>query len=327
MVNQRYLIKRLGMMVLSLFAVITILFFLFRMTPGGPTAMMAPGALPEDQRQQILEQFGLTEPLWKQYLVFMENLVLHGDLGTSFYHGRPVTEVITDRLGNTLSLMLPAFILSYTLGFYIGSHLAWIRGSVAERAEMIVVLLVRSTPVFWTGLVLLYVFSFRLEWFPIGGMRGFGTSADGLALFLSTDFLWHVTLPIISLSLFYTGLPILLMRNNMLDVMTEGYIQTARAKGLGERRIMLWHAARNAALPVITAFAVVLGYSVGGQVLIEEVYSWPGLGKEMVDSAIRNDYPTAQGTFMMLSAMVIIMNFVADIVYTRLDPRVSVGER
>lgn len=326
--DKRYLLKRFAMMLLSIFSVITILFFLFRQIPGGPTALMAPGGLPEAQRQQMLEDFGLTRPLWEQYLIFMEQLIFEQELGQSFYYSSPVTEVIADRLELTLALMVPSFVLAYTVGAYVGAHLAWIRGSRTERLEMILVLLVRSTPVFWTGLVLLYVFSFKLGWFPVGGAYGLGSTPDSrIDLFLSWEFLRHLALPMISLSLFYGGLPVLLMRNNMLDVLTEGYIQTARAKGLGDRRIMIWHAARNAALPVVTAFAVVLGYSVGGAVLIETVFSWPGLGREMVNAVSRRDYPLAQGTFILLSVMVIVMNFLADLVYARLDPRVKVGDQ
>ncbi|THE65063.1 ABC transporter permease [Salinadaptatus halalkaliphilus] len=324
MLNRKYLLQRLALMGISLFIVVTLLFFLFRQIPGGPTAMMAPGALPEDVRQQVIEEHGLNEPLWRQYVLFMTNLV-QGDLGYSFYYGQPVSSMIASRVVNTLALMISAILISYTLGIYLGAHLGWIRGTTLERVEMVIVLIARSTPVFFMGLFLLYIFSFQLGWFPVGGMRSVGASADGaFQTFFSIDFFHHLVLPVVSLSLFYTGLPLLLMRNNMLEVITEEYIETAQAKGLSRRRIVFVHAARNAILPVVTAFAVAIGFSIGGQVLIETVFSWPGLGREMVDSATRNDYPMAQGTFLLLATLVITMNFVADILYTYLDPRVSV---
>lgn len=323
--NRNYVAQRLVMMVMSVFIIITILFFLFRQVPGGPIAAMAPGTLPADVRQQLIEQYALDEPLWSQYVSYMTAFV-QGNFGRSFYYGAPVIDIVRGRLLNTLALMLPAILLSYTIGIYVGAQLGWIRGSQMERIEMLVVLVLRSTPVFWTGLVLLYIFGFQLSWFPIGGMRSVGAQWAGpIDKFVSPDFLHHVTLPVIALSFYYTGLPLLLMRNNMLESLTEEYIQTARAKGLPDRRIMLRHAARNALLPVITAFAVAIGFSVGGQVLIETVFSWPGLGKEMVDSSLRNDYPLAQATFLMLASMVIAMNFLADMMYTYLDPRVRLG--
>jgi len=313
------------MMVISIFIVVTMLFFLFRQVPGGPVSALAPGSLPADVRARLIEQYGLDKPLLDQYIAYMVSFV-QGEFGRSFYFGKPVIAVVKDRLVNTLALMLPAILISYTIGIYAGAHLGWIRGSHMERIEMLVVLLLRSTPVFWTGMIMLYIFGFQLAWLPLGGMRSITADPSGtIDKFLSVDFAKHVILPVISLSFYYTGLPLLLMRNNMLETLTEEYIQTARAKGLSNRRIMLRHAARNALLPVITAFAVAIGFAVGGQVLIETVFSWPGLGQEMVKSSLRSDYPVAQATFLLLATMVIVMNFIADLMYTYLDPRVRLG--
>lgn len=326
MVNRRYLLRRFGLMGLSMLVVLTILFVLFRMVPGDPLSMVLTPRMSPEIRQQLVERYGLHEPLYVQYVRYIAN-VLQGNFGVSFYYGRPVFDIVFDRLVNTLALMVTAFVFAYAIGTYLGAHMAWIRGTRRERAEMVVLLLVRSTPVFWTGMMLLYVFAFELNWFPIGGMRGFDAQYSGfVSKFFSVDFLYHLVLPALSLSLFYLGLPLLLMRNNMLEVLTEGYIDTARAKGLSNRRIMLSHAARNAILPVVTAFAISIGFSVGGQVLIETVFSWPGLGQEMVKSAIRNDHPLAQASFFLLSVIVIVMNFVADLTYSYLDPRVRLGE-
>ena len=326
MVNKRYIARRLALMVLSLFTVITVLFFLFRQVPGGPMSAFTNPRMSQAARQAIVEQYGLNDPLWRQYLRYMVNVV-QLDFGQSFYYGSSVSSLIADRFVNTMSLMLTAFAISYTVGTYLGAQLGWIRGTTKERAGMVVVLFVRSMPVFWTGMVVLYVFGFQLDIFPIGRMRSTGANYETtVQKFLSPDFLYHLVLPVFTLCTFYTGLPLLLMRNNLLEVLSEDYIDTARAKGLTDRRILLRHAARNAILPVVTAFAIAIGFAVGGQVLIETVFSWPGLGREMVQASLRSDYPVAQGAFTLLSIIVITMNFVADLAYTYLDPRVRLGE-
>lgn len=323
MVNKRYVARRLLLMVLSLFTVITILFFLFRQVPGGPMAAFTNPRMSEAARQAIIAQYGLNDPIWEQYLRYMVNVV-QLDFGQSFYYGSSVSSLIADRFINTMSLMLTAFVISYTVGTYLGAQLGWLRGTRKERAGMLVVLVVRSTPVFWTGMIVLYLFAFQLDLFPIGGMRSPGANYTTTAgKFLSPDFLYHLVLPVFTLCTYYVGLPLLLMRNNLLEVLSESYIETARAKGLTNRRILFVHASRNAILPVVTAFAIAVGFAVGGQVLIEQVYSWPGLGREMVQAALRSDYPVAQGAFTLLSVIVITMNFVADLAYTYLDPRVS----
>ena len=323
MVNRRYIARRLVLMVISLFVVLTILFFLFRLVPGGPLAAVMSPTLPPEAKAAIREQFGLNEPMWKQYVLYVTQ-VLQLNFGRSFYYNKPVFDLIIARLMNTLALMLTAFAVSYTVGTYLGAQLGWLRGQTKERAGMLMVLVVRSTPVFWTGLIVLYIFSFELGWFPLGGMRSVSASYTGpVSKLLSVDFLYHLVLPV--LSTFYTGLPLLLMRNNLLEVLTEDYIQTAKAKGLSDRRVLFAHAARNAILPVVTAFAIAIGFAVGGQVLIETLFSWPGLGQEMVKAALRSDYPVAQAAFFLLSVIVVTMNFVADLMYTYLDPRVRLG--
>jgi peptide/nickel transport system permease protein len=280
----------------------------------------------EAARQAAIEDYGLNEPLWKQYVLYIWN-VLQLNFGQSFYYGESVRSLVADRFLNTMSLMVTAFLISYTVGTYLGAQLGWVRGTTRERFGMLIVLIIRSTPVFWTGMIVLYLFSFQLDLFPLGGMRGMQADYSTVGeKFLSTDFLYHLALPVFTLCTFYTGLPLLLMRNNLLEVLSEDYIDTARAKGLTDRRILLRHAARNAILPVVTAFAIAIGFAVGGQVLIETVYSWPGLGREMVKASLRSDYPVAQGAFTLLSIIVITMNFFADLAYSYLDPRVRLEE-
>jgi peptide/nickel transport system permease protein len=313
-------------MSLSLFIVATMLFFLFRLVPGGPTAHLVGTGVPPEIQEQIRENYGLDEPLWKQYLLYITNL-LQGEFGRSFYYNRPVIDIVSDRFYNTIVLMVSAIILAYTVGTYVGAQLAWIRGTGMERKGMVVVLFFRSMPVFWTGILLLYIFAFQLDLFPLGGLRSVDAEySTQLGKFLSPDFVHHLVLPMVSIAIFYVGFPILLMRSNMLEVLTENFVFTARAKGVAERRVMLHHAARNAMLPIVTALGIEFGFAIGGQVLIETVFSWPGLGREMVDASLRSDYPVAQGTFLLLSVMVIMMNFLADLAYTYLDPRVELDQ-
>ncbi len=188
------------------------------------------------------------------------------------------------------------------------------------------VLTLRAAPEFWLGMVLLAVFAFGLGWFPSGGANSAGAQFPStFARLTSADFLHHLILPATTLALYLQGLPLLLMRSNMLDVLQEDFITMARMKGLPEWRILLLHAARNALLPVVTAFALGLGASVGGNVVIETVFSWPGLGRLLVDAVAGADYPLAQGAFMFIALVLIMMNFIADLLYTVLDPRVAHG--
>jgi peptide/nickel transport system permease protein len=314
------------MMVISFFVVVTVLFFLFRSVPGGPFSYLTATGVPDEVRQQILESYGLNEPLWKQYLLYVWN-ILHGEFGRSFYYSAPVLSIVLDRLVNTLSLMLTAIVLSYGVGTYLGVQFAWIRGTKLERVGMVGVLLLRSMPVFWTAIMLLFVFSFQLDLFPLGGVRDVSASYSGtLDKYASVDFLHHLVLPVLSIAIFYMGFPLLLMRNNLLEVLSEDYITTAKAKGLSDRRVKINHAARNAMLPIITALAIEFGYAIGGQVLIETVFAWPGIGRTMVEAALRKDYPLAQATFIILAMIVIVMNFVSDLTYSYVDPRVRLGE-
>jgi peptide/nickel transport system permease protein len=312
-------------MLFSFIAIVTILFLLFRTMPGGPTAAMGSAALSDAVRERVRQQYGLNQPLWVQYIKYWTQL-LQGNLGQSYRYGEPVVNMLKIRATNTIAMMFPALVLGYGAATYIGAHAAWLRGTTLERGETVLIMVARATPIFWSSLALLYIFSFELNWFPLGGLRAVGTGYETQAeKFLSLDFLHHLVLPMTAIAIYYGAFPALLMRNNMLEVITEGYIDTARAKGISERRIMLRHAAHNAILPVVTAFTVNIGYALGGQVIVETVFSWPGLGLTMVDAALQSDYPLAQGTFLLLSVMVILLNFFADLIYNYIDPRIKVG--
>jgi peptide/nickel transport system permease protein len=323
----KLIIERFSHNALALFAVTTILFFMFRLMPGTPLAVYINENLNADQQRQMLEQFGLDKPMWRQYLIYLGNLA-HGEMGLSFFQRRPVSTILLEVLPNSLILTLFSLIIAYIFGVLAGAWLAWRRGSWIERAAVPVVLATRAAPEFWIGMVLLALLSFKAGWFPSGGASSPGmVYASDWQRFFSLDYLHHLALPVLTLALYLQGLPLLLMRSNMLEVMHEEFVTMARMKGFSPWRVVIRHAARNAMLPVVTAFALGVGLSMGGNVVVETVFSWPGIGRMLVQAVASLDYPLAQGAFLMIAVVLSIANFVADLLYVALDPRVSHGRR
>ena len=319
----RFISVRLLHSLFVLWAVVTLMFLMFRLMPGDPMAAYISEALSEDSKRSIRAQFGLDRPLWEQYFIYLGNLA-QGKLGTSFFQKEPVWDIVMGALPNTLAMTVSALVLAYVFGVVAGAFLAWRRGSLAEGITIPLVLATRAAPEFWVGMILLAVFAFSLGWFPSGGAASPGAMYNNeWQRMLSFDFLHHLALPVITLALYLQGLPLLLMRSTMLDVAQEEYITMARMKGLSTARIVLNHAARNALLPVATAFTLSLGQLVGGNVVIEMVFSWPGLGRILVQAVAASDYPLAQGAFLLVALALISMNFIADLLYALLDPRVS----
>lgn len=316
-------LSKLAQLVFVLWAVATILFLMFRLMPGNPLAAYIDPTFTEEQQQILLRQFGLDRPLHEQYVIYLWNLV-QGELGDSFFYRAPVAEVVWSVFPNTLVLTLTALLAAYGFGVLAGALLAYKRGTWVESVGIPAVLATRAAPEFWLGMLLLAGFSFTLGWFPAGGAASPGATFSGsLDRFLSADFLVHLVLPALTLAVYLQGLPLLLMRSNMLDVLDEDFVTMARMKGLSEWTVVVRHAARNALLPVATAFALGIGYSIGGNVVIETVFSWPGLGRLLVQAVSSSDYPLAQGAFLLIAAVMIVMNAVADLLYVVLDPRVS----
>lgn len=318
-----YIAKRLLIMFVMIFLVATMIFLMFRTMPGDPTASMVDPSIPSEARQALLERYGLHESLWVQYRVFMSDLI-RLDFGRSYFYNRPVLQVIGTRLPATLILMLTAMVFAYVVGILWGAWMAWNRGSRLESVGITFSLVFRSAPTFWVGLMAIMIFAVNLGWFPAQGMRTTGYVGETFSeIFLSRDFAQHLVLPALVAGLYFLATPLLIMRNSMLEVMSEDYIEMAQAKGLRELRVLYKHAARNALLPVVTAGALFIGAAIGGQVLIEVVFSWPGLGREIVQAVTRSDYPLAQGIFIIISALVMFMNLVADVIYAFLDPRIA----
>lgn len=319
----QFTIRRIFQLVLTLWAIGTILFALFRLMPGDPTSYIISPQMDAESRQQIIEMHGLHEPLHLQYIAFLSNAATL-QFGQSFHSNEPVQDILFRLLPNTLVLMLSAFIVAYILGVTIGIISGWNRDSRFERTSIVVALISRSMPTFWVGIIVLWIAGAGLGIIPMAGMRSAGSRPESFLDMITTlDFLHHLIAPAAVLAFYYMGYPLLLMRNNMLEVLAEDFIDVCKAKGLKDRTVMFKHAARNAMLPVVTAAAIALGYAIGGSVLIETVYGWPGLGREMVRAVLRRDYPVAQGAFLLLAASVVFMNFIADLMYSWLDPRVT----
>jgi len=325
--NWKFFAQRFAQMLLTLWIIVTILFFLFRLMPGNPLVAYIDPTFTQEQQVILIRQFGLDKPLWQQYFVYLGNL-LKGELGDSFFYKDPVVDVVWKVLPNTVYLMLLSLVIAYVIGVLGGIALAWRRGQRSETVGIVLTLLTRSSPEFWVGMILLAVFSFKLHWFPSGGSSPAGiVYGSELEKLLSPSFWHHMFLPALTLALYLLGLPLLLMRSSMLDVLGEAYVDMARMKGLSDRRIMFKYAARNAALPVVTAMAVGVGYAIGGNVVVETVFSWPGLGRLLIKAVSASDYPLSQGAFLLIAAVMVLMNFVADILYSVLDPRVSLESK
>ncbi len=319
----RYLLRRLLQALLALFIIATLLFFLFRLGLPDPTAALITEGLSLEEREMVRARFGLDRPLFEQYLIYLGNIV-QGDFGFSFSYRAPVADIIWERLANTLVLMLSAILIAYAIGVPLGAWLSWRRGSGTDTAGIILGLMFRSAPMFWTGMMAILIFGVSLGWFPTSGMRTLPYEATGFFDKIFTlDFLAHLILPALIVALYYLGSPLLIMRNTMMEVYGEDFIEMARAKGLPERRILYHHAARNALLPVVTQLAVTIGLAAGGQVVVEVVFSWPGLGREILNAVRTSDFPLAQASFLIMAAFVITLNLLVDILYTTLDPRVT----
>jgi peptide/nickel transport system permease protein len=223
--------------------------------------------------------------------------------------------------------MVPAILLAFLGGVTLGGVLGWVRGRRTEKISILLVLLLKAIPPFWLGILLLMLFTFELGWFPLGGLRSIGTPPLSLwHTYVSVDFLWHAALPLATTMLTFLGLPLLIMRNSVLEVMRSDYVEYARAKGLTERVVLWRHAARTALLPVVTVFSSLSGFAIGGQVVIEMVFRWPGMGRELIEAIGRRDYPVIQTAFLFLGLLVITVNLVTDLLYSYLDPRVRVNE-
>ena len=318
----RYVAVKAGGALISLAMVIVLGFFSFRILPGAdPAINMTRGRqVSPAEVERLRQQFGLDQPLIVQFLRYVGDLFT-GDLGTSYVYNQPVSALIVDKIGPTLLLTGTAAVISIALGLWLGQLAAWRRGSWFDKIQTGIALTFWSVPTFWLGLILLLVFGGMLHLFPAGGMTTAGSDLVGPAYVL--DVLRHLALPVITMVAVVYAQYLMVMRASVLEEMSADYLTTARAKGLPEDQVRTRHAVPNALLPTVTLIFLHAGGLIGGAVTVETVFSWPGLGFLTFTGLNAPDLPLLQGTFVVFSSIVIIMNFVADLIYRVLDPRLK----
>jgi ABC-type dipeptide/oligopeptide/nickel transport system permease component len=298
-----YVLRRLALSVTAMFAVITIVFFLLHVTGDPATLLVTQDATREDMNR-IRQAYGLDQPLAVQYVRFVVR-VARGDLGYSYRQGLPVAELIVERLPATFELALAAMAVTVGLGVSLGMVAATRRGSALDMAAMTVALLGTSMPSFWLGLLLIIVFGVQLGWLPVSGYGG----------------LKHLLMPAFVLGGFYAAQVSRLTRTSLLEVLAQDYIRTAAAKGLAGRAVLLKHALRNAGLPVLTVLGLSFGHMLGGALVVESVFAWPGMGRLTVQAVLGRDFPVVQGAAIMGAAVFLAVNLTIDLVYGWVDPR------
>lgn len=300
---------------------VTLNFLLPRFMPGNPLALIAGvdvGLLSPEQRAQVISGSGLDQPLITQYLNYWVDL-FRFDFGFSFRQNRPIIDMIAERLPWTLLLTGASLVVSAVLGIVLGAASAWRRGRPTDVGLLSFMIALESLPSFWLGMLLVSIFAVQLGWLPsFGAVTPAGRLEGGDAIL---DVVSHALLPVLTLSVLSIPGVYLTMRYSMLSVLGEDFIRTARAKGASERRVLFRHVARNALAPVVTVLALRLGYAFGGTVVIETVFSYPGLGRLVFESVSGRDYPVMQATFLIFTVAVLLANLLADLVYPLLDPR------
>jgi peptide/nickel transport system permease protein len=301
----QYIIRRLLLTVPVIIGVSFIVFSIIRMIPGDPARALAGVQATPEYIEQVRTRYGLDQPIHIQYGRFMSGLV-RGELGTSTFSRRPVTTEIRERFPRTLTLASISLVIATVVGVSAGIVSATRRNSLFDNVSMFVALVGVAAPVFWMALMLQLLFAVQLRWLPATGMGS----------------LRHLILPSITLGMASAALMARITRSSMLDVLKQDFITTARAKGLAERIVVYKHALKNALIPVVTVLGLQFGILLGGAVLTETVFAWPGVGRLLVDAILRRDYPVVQGTVMLLAFLFVIINLVVDVIYAFLDPRI-----
>nr|HIA87398.1 ABC transporter permease [Gammaproteobacteria bacterium] len=318
-------LKRVGFGLVLLFAVLVLCFLLMHLAPGdvADTIAQDAGGLDAEVMAQIRQDYGLDLPLWQQMLKYFSSVATL-DLGYSFYYNQPVTTLILEKLSATLLLVISAQIVSIFLGVALGVMAARKPNGMTSHFVTILSLVGYAAPVFWTGIMLIILFASILPIFPIGNMVDVSVEREGLAYMM--DVLHHLVLPTLTLGSIFVALYSRLARASMLDVLGSDYIRTAQAKGLSEFQVVFKHALRNALLPVVTTAGLVFSGILSGAVLVETVFSWPGLGTLAVQAIVARDTPTILGLLFFSSLVVIVANLLTDMVYRIIDPRIKTSE-
>lgn len=317
-----FIAQRIVKGVIVLLAIVVLNFFLIRLAPGDPAVVMAGEAGASDKVfvEQLRQKFGLDRPLPEQLLIYVKGIATF-DLGFSFRQQAPVAKLISERLPATLLLTLTAFVISLAMGILFGVLAARFAGTFMDTAITVLALVFYATPLFWIALIAILVFSVWFDWLPSFGYETVGANYTGLRHAL--DIGAHLVMPAATLGLFFMATYTRMTRASMLEVKRLDFVKTARAKGLRDGVIQRRHVLRNALLPVVTLAGVHAGTLVGGAVLTETVFAWPGIGRLMYEALIQRDYNLLLGVFVVCSAMVLIFNLVTDLVYRLVDPRIE----
>ena len=303
----KYIYKRILMMIPVLLGVLFLVFTMNEISPGDPAEMIAGDAASVEVVEQIREDLGLNKPFPVRFLNYTKNIVLHGDLGTSYKTKRPVLEEVMDRLPTTILLSLTSAAFAVILSIPIGIISAIKQNTWIDNLLMVLALIGVAMPAFWQGLMTIILFSVKLGWFP---SYGFTTPA-------------HWFMPVLTIGTGAMASLVRITRSSMLEVIRQDYIRTARAKGQTERKVIISHALRNSMIPIITAIAIQLGSMLGGAIVTETVFAIPGIGMLMIQSIKARDYPTIQGAVVVIAVMFSLLNLLVDIIYTFVDPRLK----
>lgn len=315
----KFILAKASGALVSLVMVVFLGFFAFRILPGDPLRMMtADRRVSPEQLEAMRAEYGLDQPLFVQFIDYVKGLFT-GSLGYSYTYGQDVTVLIGERLLPTLLLTGTAAGIAIVLGLAIGQRAAWRRGSAYDGMQVGIALTLWSIPTFWLGLLLLMVFGGTLGWFPTGGMVSPGSTATGIDYVL--DVVHHLFLPALSMGAVSYAHYLLVMRASLLEELHQDYLKTAKAKGLRNELVRKRHAIPNALLPTVTLIFLTIGGLIGGAVTVETIFSWPGLGHLTFRALQTQDFPILQGTFVVFSVIVLITNFLADIAYRIIDPR------
>lgn len=317
-----YALRRLLQAVPTVLVIVALNFLLLQLAPGDAADVLAgeAGSATPEFMAQLRQKFGLDQPIGLQLLLYMKQIVSF-DLGFSFRHDMPVAQLILSRLGPTLLLMLTVFTLSVLLGALLGSLAARNLNRWQDNMISMLTVLAYATPVFWAGLMLIVVFAIKLGWFPTSGMQQVAAFHEGFARW--RDIAHHLVLPALTLTMFYLALYTRLMRASVLEQFSMDYVVTARAKGLTERQIARRHVMRNALMPVVTMAGVQAGAMLGGAVVVETVFAWPGLGLLAYESLFARDLNLLLGIFFVSTCLVVLVNLLVDLGYSLLDPRIE----
>jgi len=316
----RYLAKKLATLAVTLYVTVSFNFLLFHVLPGSPVQLLArSGHFDAAARAQLVKLFGLNHPLIIQYFTYLKNM-LHGDLGFSYVYRQPVTSVLGGAIGNTLLLVGTATLVTILVGVWLGVIAASRAHSLTDATITITSLGLWSMPDFFTGMILIFICGVWTHVLPISGLVTPGLVTGTWGHY--ADIGRHLVLPALTLTLVNAAEFSLISRNTLVDVMVEDYMLTARAKGLS-RRVIVWrHALRNATLPIVTATALYVGMILGGAIQVEAVFSWPGMGLLIYNAVVQRDYPVLEAGFLIFAVVVIATNFISDLLYQVLDPRV-----